>query len=56
MRTPQKICAFGVFHLKDKTKCACQQMTVESTTVSGGKKNPEAGYRNRRLQEPIVTG
>ncbi|XP_078334332.1 histone-lysine N-methyltransferase SETDB1-B-like isoform X2 [Crassostrea virginica] len=50
------VCCDCTDNCRDKTKCACQQMTVESTTVSGGKKNPEAGYRNRRLQEPIVTG
>lgn len=41
---------------RDKSKCACQQMTVESTAVAGGRINPEAGYSHRRLQEPIRTG
>ncbi|XP_052688916.1 histone-lysine N-methyltransferase SETDB1-B-like isoform X2 [Crassostrea angulata] len=41
---------------RDKSKCACQQMTVDSTAVAGGRINPEAGYSHRRLQEPIRTG
>lgn len=41
---------------QDKSKCACQQMTVDSTAVAGGRINPEAGYSHRRLQEPIRTG
>ncbi|XP_055997005.1 histone-lysine N-methyltransferase SETDB1-like isoform X3 [Ostrea edulis] len=50
------VCCDCTDNCRDKSKCACQQMTVESTSVSGGKTNPEAGYQYRRLQEPIVTG
>ncbi|KAK3101842.1 hypothetical protein FSP39_006755 [Pinctada imbricata] len=41
---------------RDKSKCRCQQMTVDSTTVNGGKLNPSAGYQYRRLKDPLVTG
>ncbi|XP_076450778.1 histone-lysine N-methyltransferase SETDB1-like [Babylonia areolata] len=40
---------------KDRSKCACQQLTVENTTWIG-ETDPNAGYHHRRLKEPIFTG
>ena len=43
--------------LQDKWKCACQQLTIESSAViNGGKPNPFVGYQNRRLMEPTLSG
>ncbi|XP_025086880.1 histone-lysine N-methyltransferase eggless-like isoform X2 [Pomacea canaliculata] len=39
----------------DRSKCACQQLTVENTTWIG-EKDPNAGYHYRRLREPVFTG
>ncbi|CAC5415707.1 SETDB1 [Mytilus coruscus] len=42
---------------RDKSKCACQQLTVDATAVSSsGKPNPNAGLEHRRLKEPLITG
>ena len=43
--------------LQNKSKCACQQLTVESSAITnGGKPNPDAGYKHRRLPEPLISG
>ena len=45
------------FTHKDKSKCACWQMTIESTAVSAsGVTDPKAGYVNRRLADHLPTG
>ncbi|KAJ8299143.1 hypothetical protein KUTeg_023203 [Tegillarca granosa] len=42
---------------RNKSKCACQQLTIESTACTpGAKRDHKAGYKNRRLKEPLVTG
>ncbi|XP_014776504.1 histone-lysine N-methyltransferase eggless isoform X1 [Octopus bimaculoides] len=42
---------------RDRTKCACIQMTIEATTASpGGHADESVGYKYRRLNEPILTG
>ncbi|XP_070198817.1 histone-lysine N-methyltransferase SETDB1-like [Littorina saxatilis] len=40
---------------RDRSKCACQQLTIENTEWIG-ERDPDAGYQHRRLQEPIFTG
>ncbi|XP_072034491.1 histone-lysine N-methyltransferase SETDB1-B-like isoform X2 [Amphiura filiformis] len=41
----------------DKSKCACWQLTIESTAVNpSGTKDKKAGYMNRRLIEHLPTG
>ena len=39
---------------RDRAKCKCQQMTIEMTKVLDYNNN--AGYKHRRLTEPVVTG
>ena len=42
---------------QDKDKCACWQLTIQSTAAAGdGKINPNVGYNYRRLLEPVQTG
>ncbi|XP_060568067.1 histone-lysine N-methyltransferase SETDB1-like isoform X2 [Ruditapes philippinarum] len=42
---------------RDRTKCRCQQLTIEtSAVINGGKPIPDAGYHYRRLQEPLLSG
>lgn len=41
---------------QDRSKCRCIQMTVEATSWSSGGRDEEAGYKFRRLQEPLLTG
>ncbi|XP_069131769.1 histone-lysine N-methyltransferase SETDB1-B-like [Argopecten irradians] len=51
------VCCTCTDGCQDRTKCECQQLTVEATgIVEGGKKNPNAGYEHRRLKEPLTTG
>ncbi|XP_055899559.1 histone-lysine N-methyltransferase SETDB1-like isoform X2 [Biomphalaria glabrata] len=40
---------------RDRSKCACQQMTIENTSWIG-EKDENAGYHYRRLPEPLFTG
>ncbi|XP_064480730.1 histone-lysine N-methyltransferase SETDB1-like isoform X3 [Ornithodoros turicata] len=41
---------------QDRDKCACQQLTVSATEALPSGRNPEAGYKHRRLPEPLITG
>ncbi|XP_053384935.1 histone-lysine N-methyltransferase SETDB1-like isoform X2 [Mercenaria mercenaria] len=42
---------------RDRKKCRCQQLTVEtSAVINGGKPIPDAGYHHRRLPEPLLSG
>ncbi|KAL8568155.1 hypothetical protein ACOMHN_027678 [Nucella lapillus] len=40
---------------KDRSRCACQQRTIENSTWIG-ESDPSAGYHHRRMREPIFTG
>ncbi|XP_076034756.1 histone-lysine N-methyltransferase eggless-like [Oratosquilla oratoria] len=40
----------------DKSKCACWQLTIESTRIKNGVNNPDVGYQHRRLYEQVQTG
>lgn len=41
----------------DRSRCPCQQLTIEATAAStGGERDDTAGYNFRRLKEPVVTG
>ncbi|KAG0410742.1 hypothetical protein HPB47_012163 [Ixodes persulcatus] len=40
----------------DRDKCSCQQLTVAATGALPSGVNPSAGYRFRRLHEPLITG
>ena len=43
--------------VQDRSKCSCHQLTLEASRVScGGKENPDAGYKHRRLEEQVITG
>lgn len=51
------ICCDCTDGCRDRSKCACIQMTIEATTASpGGHRDEKVGYHNRRLKEPILTG
>ncbi|XP_033105876.1 histone-lysine N-methyltransferase SETDB1-B-like isoform X2 [Anneissia japonica] len=51
------VCCDCTDNCKDKSKCACQQLTIESTRAShDGKVDPNAGYHYRRLEEQLPTG
>ncbi|XP_037507463.1 histone-lysine N-methyltransferase SETDB1 isoform X1 [Rhipicephalus sanguineus] len=41
---------------QDREKCSCQQLTIAATEALTTGRNPNAGYHNRRLQEPHITG
>ncbi|CAN7998859.1 unnamed protein product, partial [Ixodes hexagonus] len=41
---------------QDRDKCSCQQLTVTATGALPSGVNPNAGYRYRRLHEPLITG
>ncbi|XP_029829493.2 histone-lysine N-methyltransferase SETDB1 isoform X4 [Ixodes scapularis] len=41
---------------QDRDKCSCQQLTVAATGALPSGVNPSAGYRFRRLHEPLITG
>ena len=42
---------------RDKKRCACWQLTIQSTRGEiGGQVRSKAGYEYRRLQEPVLTG
>ncbi|NWR80481.1 SETB1 methyltransferase, partial [Centropus unirufus] len=42
---------------RDKSKCACHQLTVQATGCTpGGQVNPNAGYQHKRLEECLPTG
>ncbi|XP_053906793.1 histone-lysine N-methyltransferase SETDB1 isoform X1 [Cuculus canorus] len=42
---------------RDKSKCACHQLTVQATGCTpGGQINPNAGYQHKRLEECLPTG
>ncbi|XP_076063214.1 histone-lysine N-methyltransferase eggless-like isoform X2 [Oratosquilla oratoria] len=41
---------------QDKSRCACWQLTIESTRVMGGTENPNIGYEYRRLYAQVQTG
>lgn len=41
---------------QDREKCSCQQLTVAATEALTTGRNPSAGYHDRRLLEPHVTG
>ena len=41
----------------DKKRCACWQLTIQSTRGElGGQVKAKAGYEFRRLKEPVLTG
>ncbi|XP_052229285.1 histone-lysine N-methyltransferase SETDB1-like isoform X4 [Dreissena polymorpha] len=51
------VCCNCEDNCRDRSKCACQQLTVESSAVTnGGKPIPDSGYRHRRLEEPLSSG
>ncbi|GAB1599904.1 histone-lysine N-methyltransferase SETDB1-like isoform X1 [Argonauta hians] len=51
------ICCDCTDGCRDRSKCACIQMTIEATTASpGGHADESVGYKYRRLSEPILTG
>lgn len=51
------ICCDCTDGCRDRSKCACVQMTIEATTASpGGHRDETVGYHYRRLKEPILTG
>ncbi|KAK3591876.1 hypothetical protein CHS0354_005079 [Potamilus streckersoni] len=51
------VCCSCTDGCRDKNKCDCQQLTIESTAVIPPfKENPDAGYINMRLKEPLLTG
>uniref|UniRef100_A0A8C6YTL0 Histone-lysine N-methyltransferase SETDB1 n=1 Tax=Nothoprocta perdicaria TaxID=30464 RepID=A0A8C6YTL0_NOTPE len=42
---------------RDKSKCACHQLTVQATGCTpGGQINPNSGYQYKRLEECLPTG
>lgn len=42
---------------RDKSKCACHQLTVQATACTpGGQINPNSGYQYKRLEECLPTG
>ncbi|NWU92916.1 SETB1 methyltransferase, partial [Upupa epops] len=42
---------------RDKSKCACQQLTIQATGCTpGGQINPNSGYQHKRLEECLPTG
>ncbi|MGH0188709.1 UNVERIFIED_CONTAM: hypothetical protein FKN15_031123 [Acipenser sinensis] len=42
---------------RDKSKCACHQLTLQATTCTpGAQMNPSAGYTDKRLEECLPTG
>lgn len=42
---------------QNKGRCACMQLTIQSTKCdAGGKANVDAGYVSRRLQDVVLTG
>ncbi|NXV70868.1 SETB1 methyltransferase, partial [Atlantisia rogersi] len=42
---------------RDKSKCACHQLTVQATRCTpGGQINPNSGYQHKRLEECLPTG
>ncbi|XP_013774016.2 histone-lysine N-methyltransferase SETDB1-like isoform X1 [Limulus polyphemus] len=41
---------------QNRDECACQQLTIKATEVLPSGKIPDAGYKFRRLHEPLVTG
>ncbi|NXI43247.1 SETB1 methyltransferase, partial [Galbula dea] len=42
---------------RDKSKCACQQLTIQATACTpGGQINPNSGYQHKRLEECLPTG
>ncbi|XP_041094914.1 histone-lysine N-methyltransferase SETDB1-like isoform X2 [Polyodon spathula] len=42
---------------RDKSKCACHQLTLQATTCTpGAQMNPNAGYTDKRLEECLPTG
>ncbi|CAL4102200.1 unnamed protein product, partial [Meganyctiphanes norvegica] len=41
---------------QNSLKCACHQLTIQSTRFCGSDMNEEAGYKNRRLYEQVATG
>ncbi|XP_067425735.1 histone-lysine N-methyltransferase SETDB1 isoform X2 [Emydura macquarii macquarii] len=42
---------------RDKSKCACHQLTVQATACTpGGQINPNSGYQHKRLEECLPTG
>ncbi|KAH9499961.1 Histone-lysine N-methyltransferase SETDB1-B [Bulinus truncatus] len=49
------ICCDCTDNCRDRTKCACQQQTIENTSWIG-EIDPKAGYHYRRLPEPLFTG
>ncbi|RUS84016.1 hypothetical protein EGW08_008238, partial [Elysia chlorotica] len=49
------VCCDCTDNCRDRSKCACQQLTIENTSWIGDK-DPTAGYHHRRLKEPLFTG
>ncbi|CAG5116873.1 unnamed protein product [Candidula unifasciata] len=49
------VCCDCTDNCRDKSKCACQQMTIQNTSWIG-EIDPEAGYHYKRLPEPLFTG
>ncbi|XP_052801896.1 histone-lysine N-methyltransferase SETDB1-like isoform X2 [Mya arenaria] len=51
------VCCDCEDNCRDPSKCACQQLTSRSSAVvNGGRAMPNAGYRHRRLEEPLISG
>ncbi|BFZ05005.1 hypothetical protein BsWGS_08044 [Bradybaena similaris] len=49
------VCCDCTDNCRDKSKCACQQMTIQNTSWIG-EIDPDAGYHYKRLPEPLFTG
>ncbi|XP_064090855.1 LOW QUALITY PROTEIN: histone-lysine N-methyltransferase SETDB1-like [Macrobrachium nipponense] len=50
------VCCDCTDNCQDKSKCACQQLTVHGTRILNMKENPNAGYQHRRLYEQVQSG
>ncbi|XP_071831065.1 histone-lysine N-methyltransferase SETDB1-B-like isoform X2 [Apostichopus japonicus] len=50
------VCCDCTDNCQDKSKCACQQLTIEATKVTSGSAIPDAGYVHRRLLQSFPTG
>ncbi|XP_059172104.1 histone-lysine N-methyltransferase SETDB1-B-like isoform X2 [Physella acuta] len=49
------VCCDCTDNCRDRSKCACQQMTIQNTSCIG-EVDPDAGYLFKRLPEPLFTG
>ncbi|XP_023214886.1 histone-lysine N-methyltransferase SETDB1-like [Centruroides sculpturatus] len=41
---------------QDRDRCQCQQLTINATEALPSGRIPDAGYKFRRLKEPLITG